>query len=109
MEEAKREGRSNIPFYFPPSFCLFFPISAFRDARDFWLLWVGLNQTVAEVCTVTTNAPHIHPELVHVALCFPGDRFRAVIDDSWWAGMITDRSPYQPEFQDSYFQCFTVQ
>ena len=41
MEEAKREGRSNIPFYFPPSFCLFFPISAFRDARDFWEFFVA--------------------------------------------------------------------
>ncbi|KAL9968709.1 hypothetical protein ACROYT_G020827 [Oculina patagonica] len=38
----------------------------------------------------------------------PGDRFRSVIDETWWAGEITDRSPFQTEFPDSHFQCFTV-
>ncbi|XP_073258237.1 PH-interacting protein-like [Porites lutea] len=38
----------------------------------------------------------------------PGDRFRSVIDETWWAGEITDRSPFQTEFVESHFQCFTV-
>lgn len=38
----------------------------------------------------------------------PGDRFRSVIDETWWAGEITDRSPFQTEFPDTHFQCFTV-
>jgi len=37
-----------------------------------------------------------------------GDRFRSVIDETWWAGEITDRSPFQSELPDSHFQCFTV-
>ena len=46
-----------------------------------------------------------------VSLCFfvfTGDRFRSVIDETWWAGEITDRSPFQTEFVESHFQCFTV-
>ena len=39
---------------------------------------------------------------------FSGDRFRSVIDETWWAGEITDRSPFQTEFVESHFQCFTV-
>lgn len=38
----------------------------------------------------------------------PGNRFRSVIDETWWAGEITDRSPFQTDFPDSHFQCFTV-
>lgn len=37
-----------------------------------------------------------------------GDRFRSVIDESWWAGEITERSPYQPEHPESNFQCLEV-
>lgn len=37
-----------------------------------------------------------------------GDRFRSVIDETWWAGEITDRSPFQTDYPDSHFQCFTV-
>ena len=38
----------------------------------------------------------------------PGDRFRSVIDDSWWIGMIEAQIPYQKEYPDCMFQCFKV-
>ncbi|EDO38859.1 predicted protein, partial [Nematostella vectensis] len=38
-----------------------------------------------------------------------GDRFRSIIDDSWWAGVITERSPLQEEYPDSQFMCLTVE
>ncbi|XP_042342206.1 bromodomain and WD repeat-containing protein 3 isoform X2 [Plectropomus leopardus] len=38
----------------------------------------------------------------------PNDRFRSVIDDAWWFGMIVCQEPYQPEYPDSLFQCFKV-
>ncbi|XP_061682626.1 bromodomain and WD repeat-containing protein 3 isoform X2 [Syngnathoides biaculeatus] len=38
----------------------------------------------------------------------PGDRFRSVIDDAWWFGIIICQEPYQPEYPDSLFQCFKV-
>ncbi|XP_061637817.1 bromodomain and WD repeat-containing protein 3 isoform X1 [Phyllopteryx taeniolatus] len=38
----------------------------------------------------------------------PGDRFRSVIDDAWWFGIIVCQEPYQPEYPDSLFQCFKV-
>lgn len=38
----------------------------------------------------------------------PGDRFRSVIDDSWWIGVIEAQIPYQKEYPDSMFQCFKV-
>ncbi|KAL4232669.1 Bromodomain and WD repeat-containing protein 3 [Mactra antiquata] len=38
----------------------------------------------------------------------PGDRFRSVIDDSWWIGEIEAQIPYQKEYPDSMFQCFKV-
>uniref|UniRef100_A0A672NBF8 Pleckstrin homology domain interacting protein n=1 Tax=Sinocyclocheilus grahami TaxID=75366 RepID=A0A672NBF8_SINGR len=37
-----------------------------------------------------------------------GDRFRAVIDDAWWFGMIESQEPYQAEYPDSLFQCYNV-
>ena len=37
-----------------------------------------------------------------------GDRFRCVVDDAWWSGTIVSQEPYQSEFPDSMFQCFTV-
>ncbi|XP_016085415.1 PH-interacting protein-like [Sinocyclocheilus grahami] len=36
------------------------------------------------------------------------DRFRAVIDDAWWFGMIESQEPYQAEYPDSLFQCYNV-
>uniref|UniRef100_A0A674BBK9 Bromodomain and WD repeat domain containing 1 n=1 Tax=Salmo trutta TaxID=8032 RepID=A0A674BBK9_SALTR len=36
------------------------------------------------------------------------DRFRSVIDDAWWFGIIVCQEPYQPEYPDSHFQCFKV-
>ncbi|XP_006815970.1 PH-interacting protein-like [Saccoglossus kowalevskii] len=38
----------------------------------------------------------------------PGDRFRAMIDDAWWLGSITNQEPFQEEYPDSMFQCFNV-
>uniref|UniRef100_W5M0F5 Bromodomain and WD repeat domain containing 1 n=1 Tax=Lepisosteus oculatus TaxID=7918 RepID=W5M0F5_LEPOC len=38
----------------------------------------------------------------------PNDRFRSVIDDAWWFGTLVCQEPYQPEYPDSHFQCFTV-
>ncbi|XP_018604343.2 bromodomain and WD repeat-containing protein 3 isoform X2 [Scleropages formosus] len=38
----------------------------------------------------------------------PNDRFRSVIDDAWWFGIIICQEPYQPEYPDSHFQCFKV-
>uniref|UniRef100_A0A674BAY8 Bromodomain and WD repeat domain containing 1 n=1 Tax=Salmo trutta TaxID=8032 RepID=A0A674BAY8_SALTR len=38
----------------------------------------------------------------------PNDRFRSVIDDAWWFGIIVCQEPYQPEYPDSHFQCFKV-
>ncbi|BFZ25162.1 hypothetical protein BsWGS_28200 [Bradybaena similaris] len=39
----------------------------------------------------------------------PGMRFRSMIDDQWWLGAIRSQQPLNPEFDDSLFQCFTVQ
>ncbi|XP_053397072.1 bromodomain and WD repeat-containing protein 3-like isoform X3 [Mercenaria mercenaria] len=38
----------------------------------------------------------------------PGDRFRSVIDDSWWIGVIEAQVPHQKEYPDCMFQCFKV-
>ncbi|OCT93763.1 bromodomain and WD repeat-containing protein 1 isoform X2 [Xenopus laevis] len=37
-----------------------------------------------------------------------GDRFRSIIDDAWWFGTVMDQEPYQPDYPDSLFQCYTV-
>jgi hypothetical protein len=37
-----------------------------------------------------------------------GSRFRSVIDDYWWSGVVTEVSPYEDELPDSHFQCFVV-
>ncbi|KAG9486236.1 hypothetical protein GDO78_009024 [Eleutherodactylus coqui] len=37
-----------------------------------------------------------------------GDRFRSIIDDAWWFGMVIGQEPYQSEYPDSLFQCYTV-
>lgn len=38
----------------------------------------------------------------------PGDRFRCMIDDSWWMGKIDSHHQSSPEFPDSLFMCFKV-
>jgi hypothetical protein len=38
----------------------------------------------------------------------PCDRFCSLIDDAWWLGTIETQEPFQPEFPDSLFQCFSV-
>ncbi|KAE8621436.1 hypothetical protein XENTR_v10004832 [Xenopus tropicalis] len=38
----------------------------------------------------------------------PGDRFRSIIDDAWWFGTVMDQEPYQSDYPDSLFQCYTV-
>ncbi|XP_025097468.1 PH-interacting protein-like isoform X2 [Pomacea canaliculata] len=37
-----------------------------------------------------------------------GDRFRSMIDDQWWMGVIKSQSPLHMQFPDSPFQCFYV-
>ncbi|XP_069802237.1 bromodomain and WD repeat-containing protein 1 [Dendropsophus ebraccatus] len=37
-----------------------------------------------------------------------GDRFRSIIDDAWWFGTVVGQEPYQAEYPDSLFQCYTV-
>ncbi|XP_013385977.1 bromodomain and WD repeat-containing protein 3 [Lingula anatina] len=38
----------------------------------------------------------------------PGDRFRSMIDDAWWMGIILSQEPFQSQYPDSMFQCFNV-
>nr|XP_020645039.1 bromodomain and WD repeat-containing protein 1 isoform X1 [Pogona vitticeps] len=38
----------------------------------------------------------------------PYDRFRSIIDDAWWFGTVLSQEPYQPQYPDSPFQCYTV-
>lgn len=35
-------------------------------------------------------------------------RFRSIIDEAWWFGLVEDQEPLQPEYPDSLFQCFAV-
>ncbi|EHB03804.1 Bromodomain and WD repeat-containing protein 3 [Heterocephalus glaber] len=37
-----------------------------------------------------------------------GDRFRSIIDDAWWFGTVESQQPFQPEYPDSAFQCYSV-
>eukprot|EP00069_Balaena_mysticetus_P007152 bmy_19001T0 len=37
-----------------------------------------------------------------------GDRFRSIIDDAWWFGTVESQQPFQPEYPDSSFQCYSV-
>ncbi|XP_044141837.1 LOW QUALITY PROTEIN: bromodomain and WD repeat-containing protein 1-like [Bufo gargarizans] len=37
-----------------------------------------------------------------------GDRFRSIIDDAWWFGTVVGQEPYQAEYPDSLFQCYSV-
>uniref|UniRef100_A0A8C0VE42 Bromodomain and WD repeat-containing protein 1 n=1 Tax=Cyanistes caeruleus TaxID=156563 RepID=A0A8C0VE42_CYACU len=36
------------------------------------------------------------------------DRFRSIIDDAWWFGTVLGQEPYQPQYPDSHFQCYSV-
>ncbi|XP_060626304.2 bromodomain and WD repeat-containing protein 1 isoform X2 [Anolis sagrei] len=38
----------------------------------------------------------------------PHDRFRSIIDDAWWFGTVLSQEPYQPQYPDSPFQCYSV-
>ncbi|XP_048348579.1 bromodomain and WD repeat-containing protein 1 isoform X2 [Sphaerodactylus townsendi] len=38
----------------------------------------------------------------------PYDRFRSIIDDAWWFGTILSQEPYQLQYPDSPFQCYSV-
>lgn len=38
----------------------------------------------------------------------PGDRFRCMIDDSWWMGQIDSMNQLSDEFPNSLFMCFKV-
>ncbi|XP_075429008.1 bromodomain and WD repeat-containing protein 3-like isoform X1 [Ascaphus truei] len=37
-----------------------------------------------------------------------GDRFRSIIDDAWWFGTVESQQPFQLEYPDSSFQCYSV-
>ncbi|MEE6467788.1 hypothetical protein FKM82_008071, partial [Ascaphus truei] len=37
-----------------------------------------------------------------------GDKFRSIIDDAWWFGTVLSQEPYQADYPDSLFQCYTV-
>ncbi|KAM4663406.1 bromodomain and WD repeat-containing protein 3 [Discoglossus pictus] len=37
-----------------------------------------------------------------------GDRFRSIIDDAWWFGTVEDQRPFQRDYPDSLFQCYSV-
>lgn len=38
----------------------------------------------------------------------PADRFRSIIDDNWYFGVIESKTPFQEEYPKSYFQCLNV-
>ncbi|MBN3291585.1 BRWD3 protein, partial [Polypterus senegalus] len=38
----------------------------------------------------------------------PGVRFRSIIDDAWWFGTVETQQPFQQEYPDSLFQCYSV-
>lgn len=38
----------------------------------------------------------------------PGERFRCMIDDGWWMGMIEQRTALTTEFPNSLFMCFRI-
>ncbi|KAH0624828.1 hypothetical protein JD844_032667 [Phrynosoma platyrhinos] len=38
----------------------------------------------------------------------PSDHFRSIIDDAWWFGTVLSQEPYQPQYPDSPFQCYSV-
>ncbi|KAG8450198.1 hypothetical protein GDO86_002729 [Hymenochirus boettgeri] len=38
----------------------------------------------------------------------PGDRFRSIIDDAWWFGTVLCQEPFQADYPDSLYQCYTV-
>ncbi|XP_044298191.1 bromodomain and WD repeat-containing protein 1 isoform X3 [Varanus komodoensis] len=38
----------------------------------------------------------------------PCDRFRSIIDDAWWFGTVLSQEPYQLQYPDSPFQCYSV-
>ncbi|XP_063812654.1 bromodomain and WD repeat-containing protein 1 isoform X2 [Pseudophryne corroboree] len=37
-----------------------------------------------------------------------GDKIRSIIDDAWWFGTVVQQEPYQADYPDSLFQCYTV-
>uniref|UniRef100_A0A8D0L7U5 Bromo domain-containing protein n=1 Tax=Sphenodon punctatus TaxID=8508 RepID=A0A8D0L7U5_SPHPU len=37
-----------------------------------------------------------------------GDRFQTIIDDAWWFGTVLGQEPYQSQYPDSPFQCYSV-
>ena len=37
-----------------------------------------------------------------------GDRFRCLIDDGWWIGVVETIEPFQVDYPDSMFQCLGV-
>ena len=57
----------------------------------------------SELITHQANAA-----IVVVFDLFTGSRFRSVIDDYWWSGVVTEVSPYEDHLPDSHFQCFVV-
>ena len=46
--------------------------------------------------------------ILFVYLSISGDRFRSMIDDAWWTGVLELQEPLSLAFADSLFQCFNV-
>uniref|UniRef100_A0A8C5TJY7 Bromodomain and WD repeat domain containing 3 n=1 Tax=Malurus cyaneus samueli TaxID=2593467 RepID=A0A8C5TJY7_9PASS len=46
--------------------------------------------------------------LLNAMFALPGDRFRSIIDDAWWFGTVESQQPFQAEYPDSSFQCYSV-
>ena len=38
----------------------------------------------------------------------PGDRFRAIVGNSWWEGHLEAREPLSAECPNSFFLCFLI-
>ncbi|XP_070606542.1 bromodomain and WD repeat-containing protein 1 isoform X2 [Erythrolamprus reginae] len=38
----------------------------------------------------------------------PYDQFRSIIDEQWWFGTVLSQEPYQSQYPDSPFQCYSV-
>lgn len=74
----------------------------------------GLSHTIQGPATYEMNRSTFRynvfciPPSKMVTFLTADDRFRSVIDDAWWFGIIVCQEPYQPEYPDSHFQCFKV-
>lgn len=38
-----------------------------------------------------------------------GDRFRSLVDETWWSGKVVSHVPLDPSYPDSLFLCLKVE